>query len=85
MVRRRNNKRTITDTVKAVRRLNNSSDGNPRFQFFFEDHRRRRTMTDNMVGHFIAGVEQDFVGKKVNVHLERSNGHEYIVGVVEAS
>lgn len=85
MARRRITKRSIIDTVKSVRRLNNSSDGNPRFQFFFEEHQRRRTMTDNMVGMFIAGVEQDFVGKKVVVYLERDNGHEYIVGIVPAA
>lgn len=85
MVRRREETRTIIANVREVRRLNNSNSGNPRFQFYFTDHSRRRTMSDNMVGNFLAGVEQNFVGRKVRVRLQRFNGHEYIVGVVEAS
>lgn len=85
MARRREDTRTIIANVREVRRLNNSNSGNPRFQFYFTDHSRRRTMSDNMVGNFLAGVEQNFVGRKVRVRLQRFNGHEYIVGVVEAS
>lgn len=85
MVRRREDTRTIIANVREVRRLNNSSSGNPRFQFYFTDHQRRITMSDNVVGHFLAGVEQSFVGRNVRVQLKRFNGHEYIVGVVETS
>ena len=68
----------ITATISEITRLENSTNGNPRYEISFEGLPSRRTGTDAAVGY---AVENHRVGDRVVVTLD---GRKTIVDLERA-
>lgn len=69
-------------TIKRIDRLDNTKSGNPRFQFFFNNHGKRRTMPDGQINNVLGGrLDNDLIGQRVVVKLENNKGAEAITGI----